>query len=236
MKSWRWVLGLILTAALAGCGDDVGAPANAGLVVSRGGSGVVSVPSTSEVYTFDNSITVAVRGANDAADQFTIYTLFGVSELDYAQVPTAALVTFVNGLLPDQSYAVTLPSSQARSVLHTGFSALGVNALRRFNVTVDGTFLLEPQPLAGGGFQDQGNPNRRARWLQTRLQSTTVTGEATVTGNANYVLSGDVSQAFFGYIGNLGLTYPPSTGGGGPPPPPGDDGGTGGDGPPPPPL
>jgi len=240
---------LALAICLAGCGsgDPAGVADRGVLHVTPGGGGTILFPATGQTLSFANSVTVAIRGTNDAANQFTVYTLFGLSSLTMRDVPLAALVTFVNGLDPAASSTTFLPSSVVRMALHTGFNTslvvnagdasqqiLAQDAPLIFEQTSNGTYILEPQPSAGGTFVGQASANRRSRWATITLTDLNNGLEALLEGFANYRLSTGISQEFLGYAGNLGLTNQPPATGGGPPPPPGTTGGTGG-GPPPPP-
>lgn len=246
---------------LAGCGGDpVGNELSGRLVVSSGGTGSIFFARTGTSLSFADSVTVAIRGQNDRSDQWTLYTLFGLSQLNLREVPSAALVTFVDGLEPDVSGSTFLPSSVIAMALHTGFNRgavsgsgdlqqiLAQDAPQVFEQTSNGTFILEPSPNASGGFVDQNSTNRRARWATVTLTDLDNGDEALLEGGVDFQLSAGSFQEFLGYAGNLGLNDRPSQSGGGPPPPPGT-GGTGGgsgnggnggsggtDGPPAPPL
>lgn len=233
---------LVLAILLAGCGagDSAGLADTGVLHVSRGGGGTILFPATGQTLSFSNSVTVAIRGVNDAANQFTIYTLFGLDTLTMRDVPVAALVTFVNGLDPAASSTTFLPSSVVRMALHTGFDTslilnagdqtqqiLAQDAPQIFEQTANGTYILEPQPSATGAFASQDSANRRTRWATITLTDSDNGQEALLEGFANYRLSTGISQEFLGYAGNLGLTSQPPATGGGPPAPPGTSGGTG---------
>lgn len=231
-------LGLVF---LAGCGagDATSSPIGV-LFVSRGGSGDIIFPRTQAQLSFADSVTVAVQTANDSATQFTLYTLFGLTELNYRQVPTAALVTFINGLNPSTSSSTFLPSSVVTMALHLGFNQnlvslnasgtttpLAQDAPQVFEQTSSGSFVLEPVPV-GTGFTAQSSTDRRARYATLTLTDLDSGDEALLDGAVAFDLSKQISQDFFGYAGNLGLTTKPGVSGGGPPAPPGSTGsGTG---------
>ena len=230
---------------LTGCGsgDPAGIADRGILHVTQGGGGTVLFPATGNTLSFANSITVAIRGTNDSATQFTIYTLFGLDQLTMRDVPTAALVTFINGLDPAASTTTFLPSTVVAMALHTGFDTsqvvnagdssqmiLAQDAPQIFEALSNGTFVLEPQPAAGGGFSSQSSTLRRARWATVTLQDSDNGQQALLEGFANYQLSTAISQEFLGYAGNLGLNARPPASGGGPPAPPGTTGGTTGGG------
>jgi len=236
---------LLLAICLAGCGggDPAGLADTGVLHVSQGGGGTILFPATGQTLSFANSVTVAIRGVNDAADQFTIYTLFGLNTLTMRDVPTAALVTFIDGLSPSSSSTTFLPSSVIRMALHVGFDTslivnpgdqtqqiLAQDAPQIFERTANGTYILEPRPTASGGFDSQTSINRRSRWATITLTDADNGQEALLEGFANYQLSQGITQEFLGYAGNLGLTNQPPASGGGPPAPPGTNGGTGGGG------
>ncbi|MCC7494376.1 MAG: hypothetical protein IT204_18610 [Fimbriimonadaceae bacterium] len=251
----RLAIGMALSALLlsgCGAGDPTGLVATGVLNVTTGGNGDIFFPADSTRLSFADSVTVAIRNTGDAADEFTVFTLFGMSSLDYTQVPSAALVTFVEGRSPSESSTTFLPSTVVGMMLHSNFdrslvSGAGPNARPLaqdapsiFQSASNGSFVLEPQPT-GGTFVGQGSTSRRARWATVTLVSAANGAEALLEGAVNYVLSISPSQQFFGYAGNLGLLTRPPSSGGGPPDPPGTGGtggsGTGGsDGPPSPPA
>ncbi len=217
---------LALAICLAGCGsgDPAGVADRGVLHVTPGGGGTILFPATGQTLSFANSVTVAIRGTNDAANQFTVYTLFGLSSLTMRDVPLAALVTFVNGLDPAASSTTFLPSSVVRMALHTGFNTslvvnagdasqqiLAQDAPLIFEQTSNGTYILEPQPSAGGTFVGQASANRRSRWATITLTDLNNGLEALLEGFANYRLSTGISQEFLGYAGNVGSTdtWPP---------------------------
>ncbi len=242
----RLAMGLALASAvfLTGCGagDSPGVVQGGVLNVTRGGSGSILFPQTQTTLNFSDSVTVAIRGVNDSATQFTIYTLFGLNQLTLRDVPSAALVTFINGLSPAESSSTTVPSTVVLMSLHTGFDrsqvagegagqiVLAQDAPSLYDATSNGAFVLEPQPFARGTFVDQASPDRRARWSIVTQINQNNGAEALIDGAVNYVLSTNVSQEFLGYAGNLGLLTKPSSSGGGPPPPPGTSGGGGSSG------
>lgn len=234
---------------LPGCGDgDLARLVTGVLHVSRGGSGAVFLPGSQRSYPFADSVTVAVRSSHDGPNQFAVYTFFGLSRLNLNEVPDAALVTFVDGLSPAASSSTEAPSSVFTMAFHDGFgqaarAILAQDATQIFERTSAGTLVLEPQPRTDGGFSDQNSDQRRIRWATMTLVDLQNGETALVEGAADYQLSQDISQNFFSYAGNLGLTTPPGNQGGGPPPPPGSTGGGGGgstgggdDSPPSPPL
>lgn len=250
-------VGLALLLAGCGSGDPVGTVAGAGgtLNVTVGGSGTARFTSTSSSLDLANSVTVAIRSANDPNTKWTIYTLFGLSRLTLTEVPTAALVTYVNGLLPTESSSTLLPSTVVGMVFHGHFdqskvatingqqTVLAQTAPLICNTASAGSFILEPQPSGDGSFTSQDSPNRRVRWSTVTLSSSSTGEEVLVDGYANYTLSYNINQNFMSYAGNLGLTAQPSSSGGGPPSPPGSGGTsttsggtTSGDNPPSPPL
>lgn len=246
----RWVrygaTGLLVCGLLlAGCGDGDPAVKLTGVLhVSRGGTGQVYVTSTQESFPFADSVTVAVRGAHDEADEFTIYTFFGLSRLTLDEVPDAALVSFVRGLDPEEASSTEVPSSVVASVFHSGFDAsaravLTQDAAQTFEAASNGSFVLEARP--GGVAVGGRSSEQRVRYAVVTLVDRATSDEALCDGSADYTLSEDLDQSFFGYTGNFGLNTPPAGTGGGPPPPPGGgsgggSGAGGGDGPPSPPL
>lgn len=246
--SWVRILSVGLAGvalALAGCGDGDQATRQTGtLYVTHGGSGQIYLPGSQDTYDFADSITVAVQTANDEPDEFTIYTLFGLSRLDFDAVPSAALVTFVSGLLPSESYSTEVPSSVVGMVFHEGYdrsvrATLAQSATGLYERATSGSFILEPQ-TGGAGFVSHDSADRQARYETVTLVDRTTADTALIDGAAPYQLSENINQRFFGYTGNFGLNTPPTDQGGGPPPPPGGgsggSGGGGDDGPPSPPL
>lgn len=235
---------LAVAVVLAGCGSgDPAVESTAGtLFVSSGGLGSIFFPRSQTSLFFQDSISVAVRTAQEQANnQFTVYTFFGLSRLNLREVPAAALVTFLASLNPNGSSATAVPSNTVGMMLHTGFNTglvsnpgasqqiLAQTAPVIYENTSSGTVVLEPQPDADGGFAGQNSPKRRLRFATVSLTDLDSGAEALINGSVNFQLSEGVSQEFYGYLGNLGLVQRPPVSGGGPPPPPGT-GGVGGGG------
>lgn len=241
-------MGLMLVAC---GGGDLAVVRTGVLLISRGGTGSVLFPLSQETLDFGNSVSVAVRGSGDPADRFTVFTFFGLTQLNFQQVPSSALVTFIDGLDPASSSTTFLPSTVVGMALHSGFNRnlvttiggttfpLAQTAPQIFEQTSNGSFVLEPQPSTDGTFVPHTSTNRQARWAVLTLTDQDNGGEALVNGSVPYQLSQNINQQFFGYIGNLGLNIKPGQSGGGPPPPPGSSGsggsgnGSGGSGGPP---
>lgn len=236
------VLCSVLFLAACGGGDDNGTGSGP-LIARTGGSGSAFFSGAMQSLSFADSVTVAVRSATQTNLQFTLYTFFGLTKLTLNEVPTAVLVTTINGRDPNVSSSIELPSSVAGMVLHYGFNTAAVagntilaqDAQRTYEQVATGALVLEPLRSATGGFIGQASPDRQARYANVTLVDTATSDEALLNGTVPYALSTDVGSKFLGYIGNLGLLAPSDPGTGGPPPPPGGgSGGTGG--PPPPPL
>lgn len=234
-------VGLLIAVVGCGSGDDPGVPVTGVLFVSRGGSDGLLFTQTQERLSFADSITVAVRGLNDDADQFTIYTFFGLTGLTFDQVPSAVLVTFVDGLDPTASATTALPSNQVGMVFHSGFDRTLTNGIGGqvqaqdapvvYEQARNGALVLEPRPSGSEVFVGQTATDRRARYVAITITDLNSGAEVLVDGAVEFQLSVNPTQDFLSYVGNLGLlTQPPSTGGG-PPAPPGTIGdGTGGGG------
>lgn len=237
-----WCGFLALAVALAGCGggDAAGEPTGV-LFVRSGGTGEIFFPRSQSRLAFANSVTVAVRSSRDEPTQFTVFTFFGLSRLNFQEVPEAALVTFVNGLQPNVSSTTFLPSSVVSMALHTGFDRSQVAVINQtttplaqdapviYERTSNGSFVLEPQPAADtASFTPHTSTDRRARYATLTLTDLDTGDEALLQGAVPYKLSTDVPQQFYGYLGNLGLDKVPAISGGGPPAPPGTTGSGGG--------
>jgi len=255
--AWATAVAMCGSLLLGGCGagDPTGVEDDRTLNVRVGGSGDVYFPGTLRSLPFSDSVTVALRDTTDGANQYTIYTLFGLTRLTMTEVPSAALVTFINGLSATASSSNELPSSTVGMMLHDGFdqslvsrgSVLAQDAPTTYERLATGTLVLEPQQDLASAFVSQTSIYRQVRYSTVTLTDTSTNAELLVQGSAPFKLSQNVTQEFLGYAGNLGLLTRPSTGGGGPPDPPGsgtdDDSGTGtgtdggdGDNPPQPPL
>ncbi len=233
--AWATAVAMCGSLLLGGCGagDPTGVEADRTLHVRVGGSGEVYFPGSLRSLPFSDSVTVALRDTS-GTNKYTIYTLFGLSRLTLTEVPSAALVTFVNGLNPTTSSSTELPSGSVGMMLHDGFdqslvsggSVLAQDAPTIYERLSTGTLLLEPQTGLTGSFVSQESIYRQVRYATTTLTDTATDAEVLVQGSAPFQLSTNVTQAFLGYAGNLGLLTQPSTGGGGPPDPPGSTGGT----------
>ncbi len=226
-------LGLCLSCAamlLVGCGagDPTGATAEGVLHVTSGGTGDILFTRTLDRLSFANSVTVAIREGAATDNRFTIYTLFGLQAVDFSTAPTAALVTFVDGLEPNRSSSTTIPSSVVTLALHTGFTATSQIAAQDapvvFEQASNGTFVLEPTPATDGVFVSQDSASRRMRFSVVTMTDLDSGDEALLQGGVDYQISANISQRFLGYAGNLGLNRKPAVSGGGPPPPPGSTG------------
>ncbi|MBI5834973.1 MAG: hypothetical protein HZB16_21940 [Armatimonadetes bacterium] len=236
--AWATAVAMCGSLLLGGCGagDPTGVESDRALHVRVGGSGDVYFPGSLRSLPFSNSVTVALANTTGGANQYTIYTLFGLTRLTMTEVPTAALVTFVDGLNAATSSSTELPSGSVGMMLHDGFdqglvsggSVLAQDAPTIYERLSTGTMLLEPQQDLSSAFLSQASIYRQVRYSTVTLSDTATSAEVLAQGAAPFQVSTNVSQQFLGYAGNLGLLAQPSTGGGGPPDPPGSGTGTGG--------
>lgn len=250
--AWGLAASLCVCALLGGCGSGtpVGLPTIGQLQISSGGAGSATYARGLTTGSFANSVTVAVHQSTDATNQYTIFTFFGLTGLNYRQVPQAALVVFVNGIDPAYSISTALPTPTVLMALHyfTGLQmsqGLPQKAAQVFDTAYAGAFITESLGGSSGGYVSPTAPLRQVRYSQVALRDSTTADEASVIGSTPLVMSSNIDSTFFGYCGNLGLLRKPGNSAGGPPSPPGSTtggiGGTGGttsggDTPPTPPL
>lgn len=237
------LLSVALLMGACGSGSDWPPVRYEKLQVRQGGTGQIHLAGAQRTLSFADSITVAVRKPGDDVTRWTLYTFFGLTKLDFRSVPSAVMVTQVDGRDPNKSSSTDLPSYAVGIVLHDGFNQgavaggqiLAQDAEISYESVQTGSFVLEALANADGTWAGQTSPNRQARYVQVTLQDTGTGAEALVAGTVPFVITVTDDARFNGYLGNLGLFLPGDPGSGGPPPPPGTGGGGGTDGPPPPP-
>lgn len=251
---------LALVASLAGClllagcgaGDPTGLDDRGITRVTSGGTGSVAFGRGQQSLSFANSVTVVLHNSYDRDNHWTAYTLFGLTSLNYRQVPTAALVTFVKDIDPTLALSTELPSTSVAMALHwfspsQRVAGLPVDpgAAQVYESATSGTFVMEERTDSLGQVI-LNSPIRQLRYAAVTLRDTDTTDELLIQGSCPFWLSIDPTQEFVGYAGDLNILRQPNEAGGGPPSPPGQttggitgggsSGGSTGGGPPSPPL
>jgi len=170
-------LGVMIGWMLAGCGsgEDPRVQPRTALFESTQNSGNLTFLQEDQPLSFGNSVSAAVQTTGSLADQWVLYILFGSRTINTQRPPSAALVFFMDEVLPSALQSIELPAGQVQAELHLDFNVTApvtqaaATVRTRLNQVTGGYFIIEPQCSGQSGCSDRTH-------LQVRLYNVTITG------------------------------------------------------------